>query len=159
MGSSDEKRRCDEEEKQPDSEGPSANEETIAAKEETEAIDHAGKADIISKETTTPEFEGHDTDDTDDDHADGADGPPIQPQSSRASSIFSRTRTVVPRAHRRGLFGRFAVIPEIERPQEYTNKTKWIITAIVALAAAAAPIGAGIFYRMLHLMPDAGRPN
>lgn len=158
MACPDEKRSSDEEERQLDSEKPTTSEDVVANKEDTQVIDHAGKADVLSKETSTPASDGHDTDETEDDEP-GNDmaGPPIQPQSSRASSIFSRSRTVVPRAQRRGLFGRFTVIPEIDRPQEYTTKTKWIITAIIALAAAAAPVGAGIFYRMSRIVPDTGR--
>lgn len=66
---------------------------------------------------------------------------------SRSSSVRSRPLSVVPRSKRRGLLGRFAIIPEVERPHEYGNGTKWAITAIVALAAAAAPVGSAIFYR------------
>lgn len=67
---------------------------------------------------------------------------------SRASSARSRPQVVVPRAQRRGLFARFVVIPEVERPFDYSNKTKWLITLIVALAAAAGPLGSNIMYRM-----------
>lgn len=69
-----------------------------------------------------------------------------QPLSRRSSSVFANTNTV-PRAQRRGLLGRFTIIPEVERPYEYKNRTKWMITAIVALAAAGAPMGSGIFLR------------
>jgi hypothetical protein len=75
-------------------------------------------------------------------------GIPRVPQSRRTSS-FAKTASVIPRSERRGLFGHFTIIPEIERPYEYTRKTKWLITAIVALAAAASPMGSGIFYRKL----------
>ncbi|KAK3327325.1 major facilitator superfamily domain-containing protein [Cercophora scortea] len=75
----------------------------------------------------------------------------------RISSTFTRTTSVVPRARRRGLFGSLAVIPEVESPYEYKNSTKWCITAIVALAAAAAPMGSGIFYPALpELSRDLG---
>ncbi|KAK0638824.1 major facilitator superfamily domain-containing protein [Cercophora newfieldiana] len=78
------------------------------------------------------------------------------PQNRRASS-FAKTATVVPRSERRGLFGRFSIIPEIDRPYDYTRKTKWAITAIVALAAAASPMGSGIFYPVLpELSRDFG---
>ncbi|KAJ2896419.1 MFS multidrug resistance transporter [Zalerion maritima] len=40
---------------------------------------------------------------------------------------------------RRGLFGRFGIIPEVQNPYEYPNKTKWALTLIVALAGAGAP--------------------
>lgn len=68
---------------------------------------------------------------------------------SRASSIRSRPLSVIPRSARRGLFGRFTLIPEIERPYDYKNSTKWTITAAIALATAAAPMGSSIFYRRL----------
>ncbi|EPE09913.1 mfs transporter [Ophiostoma piceae UAMH 11346] len=61
----------------------------------------------------------------------------------------SRTPTIVPRSKRRGLFGRFAVLPEIERPYDYANKTKWLITLVVALSAAGGPMGSSIFYPAL----------
>lgn len=68
-----------------------------------------------------------------------------RPQSRHASS-FAHT-DVVPRSQRRGLLGRFTLIPEVERPYEYKNNTKWTITAVVALAAAGGPMGSGIFLR------------
>ncbi|KAK1750600.1 major facilitator superfamily domain-containing protein [Echria macrotheca] len=75
-----------------------------------------------------------------------------RPVSARRASKFARTDRTVPRSARRGLLGRFAIIPEIEIPYEYTNRTKWTITAVVALAAAAAPMGSGIFYPALPEM-------
>ena len=73
-------------------------------------------------------------------------GFPEKPQNGRVST-WAKTACVVPRSERRGLLGRFAIIAEVESPHEYKNSTKWMITAIVALAAAAAPMGSGIFYR------------
>lgn len=66
---------------------------------------------------------------------------------SRASSARSRPLVIVPRAQRRGLFARFVLIPEVERPYDYSRKTKWLITLIVALAAAGGPIGSNLMYR------------
>lgn len=66
---------------------------------------------------------------------------------SHTSSTRSRPLSIIPRSKRRGLLGRFTVIPEIERPYDYRNSIKWAITAFVALAAAAAPVGSAIFYR------------
>lgn len=74
---------------------------------------------------------------------------------SRASSTRSRALTIVPRAKRRGLFGRFALIPEVERPYDYKNSTKWTITAAISLATAAAPMGSSIFYRKRKSPPLA----
>lgn len=67
---------------------------------------------------------------------------------SRASSVRSRPLSVVPRSKRRGLFARLAVVPEVDRPYDYKNSTKWGITLTIALATAAAPLGSSIFYRM-----------
>jgi hypothetical protein len=66
---------------------------------------------------------------------------------SRRVSVFARTAAIVPKSEQRGLLARLTIIPEIESPYEYTNNTKWIITAVVAMAAAGAPMGSGIFYR------------
>ncbi|EFY90063.1 MFS multidrug resistance transporter, putative [Metarhizium acridum CQMa 102] len=71
--------------------------------------------------------------------------------ASRASSTTRpRIVAIVPRAQRRGLFAGFAVTPEVERPYDYTNSTKWGITATIALATLAAPMGSSIFYPALH---------
>ncbi|RDL38011.1 MFS general substrate transporter [Venustampulla echinocandica] len=70
---------------------------------------------------------------------------PAQRSKSRTSSTRSRALTIVPRSKRRGLLGRFALVPEVERPFDYKRSTKWFITAVVALAAAAAPMGSAIF--------------
>ncbi|TLS29899.1 hypothetical protein PpBr36_03154 [Pyricularia pennisetigena] len=70
--------------------------------------------------------------------------------ASRASSARSRALSVVPTSRRRGLFSRFAVfVPEVYRPFDYSAKTKWTITFIVALAGSAAPMGSGILYPVL----------
>jgi hypothetical protein len=55
----------------------------------------------------------------------------------------------VPRSQRRGLFSRFALVAEVTEPTDYKNSTKWFITFTVAIAAAAAPVGSGIIFRML----------
>ena len=54
----------------------------------------------------------------------------------------------VPRSQRRGLFGRFAILAEIEEPKHYSRRVKWYITFVVALAAIAAPLGSTILFRM-----------
>ncbi len=66
---------------------------------------------------------------------------------SQSSSQRSRPMSIIPRSKRRGFLGRFTVIPEVGRPHEYANSTKWTITFIIAIAAAAAPMGSAIFYR------------
>lgn len=57
--------------------------------------------------------------------------------------------TMVPRSKRRGLFGQFTLLAEVENPKTYPRKTKWFITFVVAVAAAAAPLGSSIFFREL----------
>lgn len=66
---------------------------------------------------------------------------------SLSQSVRSKAVTIIPRSKRRGLLGRLALIPEVSHPPEYTRKTKWLITFIVALAAAAAPMGSAILFR------------
>lgn len=68
---------------------------------------------------------------------------------SRSSSVRQEA-VLVPRAKRRGLLARFALIPEVERPYDYKRGTKWFITFQVAIAAAAAPIGSAILLRELE---------
>lgn len=69
---------------------------------------------------------------------------------SRASSARSRPLVIVPRKERRGLFAQLTLIPEVERPYDYSRKTKWMITTIVATAAAGSPLGSNILYRMSY---------
>ena len=59
----------------------------------------------------------------------------------------------VPRAKRRGLFGRFTFVAEVEKPMHYPRKVKWFITFIVAIAAVAAPMGSAIIFRELRSVP------
>ena len=53
----------------------------------------------------------------------------------------------VPRSKRRGLFGRFTLLAEVEEPKHYSRRIKWWITFIIALAAVAAPMGSAIIFR------------
>ena len=55
--------------------------------------------------------------------------------------------TEVSRSQRRGLFGRFTVIAEVQEPKHYSRKIKWFITFVIALAAVAAPLGSAIIFR------------
>jgi hypothetical protein len=71
---------------------------------------------------------------------------------SNTPSTRSRTPTIIPRSQRRGLFGKFTLVPEIENSKEHKRSTKWFITALVALAAAAAPMGSAIFLRKYGIM-------
>jgi multidrug resistance protein len=62
-------------------------------------------------------------------------------EESEGESESESYPPIVPRSQRRGLLGRFTVIPEVYEPTRYPRRTKWTLTIIVALAAAAAPMG------------------
>ena len=61
---------------------------------------------------------------------------------------------IVNKKSRRGLIAALAVIPEVTDPRMYSRKTKWTITMIVALAAAAAPLGSTIVLPALSSISD-----
>ncbi|KAI4108142.1 MAG: hypothetical protein L6R37_001180 [Teloschistes peruensis] len=67
----------------------------------------------------------------------------LEHTTSTADSIHPVAVKVL-KAQRRGLFGRFTVLAEVEEPKDYAQGTKWFITFIVALAAVAAPLGSAI---------------
>jgi hypothetical protein len=79
-----------------------------------------------------------------------APGSESQDESSR-TEIRDDCQTpapkLIPRAGRRGLFGRFTLIPEVASPSDYPRATKWLMTSIVALAGATSSTGSSIFYR------------
>lgn len=67
------------------------------------------------------------------------------PDTDAASIISSPVK--VPRAQRRGLLATLTILAEVEEPKNYPRRTKWYITCVIALAAAAAPLGSTIFFR------------
>ncbi|KAK4946029.1 hypothetical protein LTR10_014831 [Elasticomyces elasticus] len=73
-----------------------------------------------------------------------------------ADDVLQRTITPkkplvnVSRSARRGLFSRFALVAEVTEPYDYKDSTKWFVTFIVAVAAAAAPIGSAIILPTLE---------
>ncbi|KAJ9292892.1 hypothetical protein DTO271G3_8339 [Paecilomyces variotii] len=68
--------------------------------------------------------------------------------TQQATSIYEEP-IPVPRSRRRGLFAQFTLLAEVENPKTYPRRTKWFITFIVAVAAAAAPMGSSIFFPSL----------
>ncbi|KAL9617781.1 MAG: hypothetical protein Q9160_007435 [Pyrenula sp. 1 TL-2023] len=83
--------------------------------------------------------------------------PEERPQEARAVTTSApdndprtddarRTLVKVRRSERRGLFGRFTLLAEVEEPKHYSRTTKWFITFVIAVAAAAAPLGSAILY-------------
>lgn len=76
-----------------------------------------------------------------------------EPANNGNGLTLIRTTTnpagIVPREYRRGILGksRFVLIPEVQNPHEYTRGVKHLITAIVGLAGAAAPMGSAVLFR------------
>ncbi|KNG85097.1 MFS multidrug resistance transporter [Aspergillus nomiae NRRL 13137] len=68
---------------------------------------------------------------------------------SSSSGTNRDTAVVVPRPNRRGLFGQFTLLAEVENPKTYSRKKKWFITFIVAWAGATAPMGSAILFPAL----------
>lgn len=66
---------------------------------------------------------------------------------SYASDTSRDAAVVVPRPNRRGLFGQFTLLAEVENPKTYSRKKKWFVTFIVAWAGATAPMGSAILFR------------
>ena len=66
--------------------------------------------------------------------------------TTNASSIV-QAPVKVPRSERRGLFGRFSILAEVEEPHHYSRRIKWYITFVIAMAAVAAPLGSAIILR------------
>ena len=54
---------------------------------------------------------------------------------------------IVPTAQRRGWLARLVLVPEVKEPKDYGRPTKWLITAIIAFGAMAAPLGSSIIFR------------
>ena len=131
---------------------PTDTQETLSGGVEEEKRDTKEQITSSGSDTDGPEViddSGHESGSDHDGPHPGGDPTLPQPYRTKStlSSSWAHTACVVPRSDRRGLLARFAFIPEVERPVEYKNKTKWMITAIVALAAAGAPFGSGIFLR------------
>lgn len=89
------------------------------------------------------------------------ESPPTQPIQSPGkveptASTIGPEVIVVPRSERRGLLGRFSVIPEITNPREYGKGTKWAMTVIVSFAAITSSTGSSIFFRGCYCLFPCG---
>ncbi|KAB5554765.1 major facilitator superfamily domain-containing protein [Coniochaeta sp. 2T2.1] len=71
------------------------------------------------------------------------------PTDDVEASSERRSLEPIPRSQRRGLFGRFTLIPEVANPSHYPKATKWLMTVTVALAGATSSTGSSIFYPAL----------
>lgn len=70
------------------------------------------------------------------------------PEMSESNAQDPPIASKVPRHRRRGLFASVTILAEIEDPYQYPYATKWFVVFLVAYAAAAAPLGSAIFFRM-----------
>ncbi|KAI1434277.1 major facilitator superfamily transporter [Xylaria sp. CBS 124048] len=77
------------------------------------------------------------------------DGGAVGPVRSAASSARPEPAIPIPAADRRGLFTWLLLVPEVDNPYNYNSGIKWMLTAFVAAAACAAPMGSAIFYPSL----------
>lgn len=67
-------------------------------------------------------------------------------KQQESTDTFEMADTSVDPRPRR-LFDMVCVIESLEDPFEYQRRTKWLVTSVVAIAAATSPMGASIFYR------------
>ncbi|KAI5795159.1 major facilitator superfamily domain-containing protein [Geopyxis carbonaria] len=63
--------------------------------------------------------------------------------------VVTNRSAIVPRGKRRGLLAGLSILPEVENPMEYKRPIKHLITAIVALAGASAPMASAIVFPAL----------
>ncbi|GAB7358917.1 hypothetical protein MBLNU230_g4137t1 [Neophaeotheca triangularis] len=94
------------------------------------------------------------------------EGSHIRPGRSRSRAYSARSRAQssarsiqpeavkVPRSERRGILARLSLVAEVTEPFDYSRRLKWIITAIVAFAGAAAPMGSSIVLPALTDIAD-----
>ncbi len=116
-------------------EGPCSNSEDILK------IPQRGRQDSRSSHSSNNSSKTLSDNDTHDHQV-----PPHRSRSRPQSSNRSVCRDVekVPRSQRRGLLARFTVIAEVTNPYDYSRKTKWLLTLVVATAGAAAPMASSI---------------
>ncbi|KAF2841882.1 MFS general substrate transporter [Patellaria atrata CBS 101060] len=77
------------------------------------------------------------------------------PPLSRATSSIARSAVRVSVRSRRGLFAFLSLVPEVTEPKYYARRTKWAITATVAFAAMAGPMGSVIVLPALQDISQA----
>ncbi|OHE95327.1 major facilitator superfamily transporter [Colletotrichum orchidophilum] len=133
----------------PPEEIPSRSEEQSQLSDSEDEITEVGRNGERSRKSAEAEAES----DAEGYPSAGGTGDDVPARTrSRASSTRSRALSIVARSKRRGLFAQLTTIPEVDNPYLYTNKTKWTITLIIALAAAVSPMGSSIFYPALTEM-------
>ncbi|KAF1358463.1 MFS general substrate transporter [Lizonia empirigonia] len=91
-------------------------------------------------------------------HSHASTAPTVPQDEKNIARPVALTRTtsvtpeavVVPHSQRRGLLARFALIPEVQDPYHYSQKTKWLLTLIIAVCAMAGPMGSAIVMPVLQ---------
>lgn len=120
-------------------------------------IDDDEKKNFEAQESVSPSLTVSDLEKHDDnlrgslpkpvaDKAEATNPEKIDVEASRPASI-KPTLVKVPRSQRRGLFGRFTILAEVEKPKEYPRPVKWFITFVIAMAAIVAPLGSTLVFR------------
>ena len=104
--------------------------------------DYPPRGRLNSRDTVS----SHDSDRTLSDTHHDHQVPPHRSRSRGISSTRSVPREIVkvPRNQRRGLLGRLSTIAEVTNPYDYPRRTKWMITFIISVAGAAAPMASSI---------------
>jgi hypothetical protein len=135
---------------------------TATTEKDEDHISHipATPSSTRSRERNDNEKGKAETDENGDGNGDGGVAKRVR---SLASSIRSRHAIPVPTEKRRGLFPWLSLVPEVDRPHDYDNGIKWMLTLFVAVAACAGPMGSAIFYRefqdtFLSFFPRSPRP-
>ncbi|KAF2271771.1 MFS general substrate transporter [Westerdykella ornata] len=82
------------------------------------------------------------------DEENGTPEPRPRTTISRTTSV-TPDAVIVPRRNRRGLLSHLTLIPEVECAYHYANRTKWIITSIVAFCGIVGPMGSAIVLPVL----------
>ncbi|KAL8712487.1 MAG: hypothetical protein Q9220_003335 [cf. Caloplaca sp. 1 TL-2023] len=70
--------------------------------------------------------------------------------SPHIEHVHQGSSNFVPKSRRRGLFSHLTLVAEVENPKKYRRSVKWIITFIVAAAAALVTTGENMLYRMFR---------
>ncbi|KAH8671695.1 major facilitator superfamily domain-containing protein [Xylariales sp. PMI_506] len=106
-----------------------------------------------ARETTTKEtISSHHDEQTESVPAAAPEEQHQEVKTQGAPTDFTAISEQIPRSQRRGLFGRFTIIPEVVDPRAYSNGTKWLMTVIAAIAGATSSTGSSIFYPALGEM-------
>ncbi|KAL9066741.1 MAG: hypothetical protein Q9157_007036 [Trypethelium eluteriae] len=122
-------------------------------KGDIENVAEPSRESSISTFVNSPKTRDQDDVDTKPEISQTTDKTALTNEKQAAASVKSsegQSAKPVLRSERRGLLAHFALLPEVDEPKQYSRRTKWLITFIVAFAGAAAPAGSGILLPALQ---------